>query len=182
MWAMTHSYVCHDSSICLASNKTQRMKICDMTHSYVWHDSFTCMLCLIYKWQVPHSKWWLALLLTSNEIPFVHMCDMTHSYECHDSLMCLPQLCHMDHDFSRIHNWLCSLAPQKLTLDVTFAKEKEIQTVLMQYVVMCVCVCKCVCVCVCVCVCLRVYICMCVCVCVCEWVSVLVCVWIVRQV
>jgi len=35
----THSYVWHDSFICV----TWLIHMCDMTHSYVWHDSFICV-------------------------------------------------------------------------------------------------------------------------------------------
>jgi len=57
MCAMTHSYVCHDSFICVP----WFIHMCAMTHSYVCHDSFICV------------PW------------FIHMCAMTHSYVCHDS-------------------------------------------------------------------------------------------------
>ena len=57
---MTHSFVWHDSFICV----TWLIHMCDMTHSYVWHDSFICVT-------------WL-----------IHMCDMTHSYVWHDSFTC----------------------------------------------------------------------------------------------
>ena len=36
---MTHSYVWHDSFLCV----TWLIPMCDMTHSYVWHDSFLCV-------------------------------------------------------------------------------------------------------------------------------------------
>jgi len=58
MCDMTHSYVWHDSFICV----TWLIHMCDKTHSYVWHDSFICVT-------------WL-----------IHMCDMTHSYVWHDSV------------------------------------------------------------------------------------------------
>jgi len=41
---MTHSYVRHDSFICV----TWLIHMCDMTHSYVWHDSFICVTWLIH--------------------------------------------------------------------------------------------------------------------------------------
>ena len=43
MCAMTHSYVCHDSFVCV----TWLVDMFAMTHSYVWHDSFTCAPWLI---------------------------------------------------------------------------------------------------------------------------------------
>ena len=36
-WDMTHSYVWHDSLICV----TWLIDMCDITHWYVWNDSFT---------------------------------------------------------------------------------------------------------------------------------------------
>jgi len=67
MCGMTHSYVWHDSFICV----TWLIYTCGMTHSYVWHDSFICVA-------------WL-----------IHMCGMTHLYVCHDSSICVPWLIHM---------------------------------------------------------------------------------------
>ena len=43
---MTHSYVWHDSFICVI----WLLHMCDMTHSYVWHDSSTCV-----TWHRPHT-------------------------------------------------------------------------------------------------------------------------------
>ena len=67
MCDMTHSYVWHDSFICV----TRLINMCDMTRSYVWHDSFICVT-------------WL-----------IHMCDMTDSYVRHDSFICVKWLIHM---------------------------------------------------------------------------------------
>jgi len=44
MCDMTHSYVWHDSFICV----TWLIHMCDMTHSYVWHDSFICVTWLMW--------------------------------------------------------------------------------------------------------------------------------------
>jgi len=63
---MTHSYVGHDSFICVP----WLIHMCDMTHSDVWHDSFIC------------ATWLL------------HMCDMTHSSTWHDSIVCMTWLIH----------------------------------------------------------------------------------------
>jgi len=60
----THSYVCHDSFICV----TWPIHMRDMTHSYVWHDSFKCV-----TWRI-------------------HMCDMTYSYVWHASFTCVTWL------------------------------------------------------------------------------------------
>jgi len=46
MCAMTHSYVCWDSFICVP----WLIHICAMTHSYVCHDSFICLPWLIHMW------------------------------------------------------------------------------------------------------------------------------------
>jgi len=49
---MTHSYVWHDSFICV----TWLIHMCDMTHSYVWHDSFICVTWFIHRWCAPTSQ------------------------------------------------------------------------------------------------------------------------------
>jgi len=67
MCDMTHSYVRHDSFICV----TWLIHMCDMTRSYMWHVSFICAT-------------WL-----------VHTCDMSHSYVRHDSFICVTWLIHM---------------------------------------------------------------------------------------
>jgi len=51
---MSHSYVWHDSFICV----TWFIHMCDMTHSYVWHDSFIRATWLIYKRDMIHSYMW----------------------------------------------------------------------------------------------------------------------------
>ena len=61
---MTHSYVCHDSFICM----TWLIPMCAMTHSCVFHDSFMCV-----PWLIP-------------------MYVRTHSCVCHDSFLCAPWL------------------------------------------------------------------------------------------
>jgi len=67
MCDITHSYVWHDSFVCV----TWLIHMCDMTHSYVWHDSFMCVT-------------WL-----------IHMCAMTHSCVWHDSFICVTRLIHL---------------------------------------------------------------------------------------
>jgi len=64
MCAMTQTYVCHDSFICVS----WLFHMCVMTRTYVWHDSFIRVT-------------WL-----------VHMCVMTRSYVCHDSFICVSWL------------------------------------------------------------------------------------------
>jgi len=64
MCDMTHSYVGHDSFICV----TWLIHMCDMTHSYVRLDAFMCVT-------------WL-----------IHMCDMTHLCMC-DMARCICVTC-----------------------------------------------------------------------------------------
>jgi len=78
---MTHSYVWHDSFICV----TWLIHMCDMTHSHVWHDSFIYVT-------------WL-----------IHMCDMTHSHVWHDSFIydtytCVHRVC--AHEFVSMCTWV----------------------------------------------------------------------------
>jgi len=86
MCDMTHSYVWHDSFICV----TWLIHMCDMTHSSVWHDSFICVT-------------WLHLLLSRRTWPatwLIHMCDITHAYVWHHSFICvtwLIRMCGMTH-------------------------------------------------------------------------------------
>jgi len=49
----THSYVWHDSCICV----TWLIHMCDMTHSYVWHDSFICVTWLIRMCDIIQVEW-----------------------------------------------------------------------------------------------------------------------------
>jgi len=79
---LTHSYVWHDSFICvtwLVRKCDILIRTCDMTHSYVWHDSFVCVT-------------WL-----------IHMCDLTHSYVWHDSFVCVTWL---DRMFDMIYSYV----------------------------------------------------------------------------
>jgi len=93
---MTHSYVWHDSFICV----TWLIHMCDMTHSYVWHDSFICVVSLTYMCDMTHSYVWRD--------PFIcvtwpiHMCGITHLYVWHDSFICVTRLfhrCDMTHSY-----------------------------------------------------------------------------------
>jgi len=81
---MTHSYVWHDSFLCV----TWLIHIVYMTSSYVWRDSFICVA-------------WL-----------IHMCDMSHSCVLHDSFTCMTWLIHMcGHDsFICVAGWLIHLS------------------------------------------------------------------------
>jgi len=74
---MTHSYVWHDSFICV----TWLIHMCDMTHSYVWHDSFICVthsyVWLIHVCQVQraaalwtcHTNQWVMFVI---QVPFLY--------------------------------------------------------------------------------------------------------------
>jgi len=72
MCEITHTYVWHDSFICvpwlgnslkwLIHTSTPRVTwlihMCDMTHSYVWHDSSICVTWLIHTPDMTHSYVW----------------------------------------------------------------------------------------------------------------------------
>jgi len=81
MCDMTHSYVGHDSLICV----TWLIHMCDMTHSYVKHDSFICVAWLIHVW---HDS---SMCVPS----LIHMRDMTRSNVWHDAFVCVTWLIHM---------------------------------------------------------------------------------------
>jgi len=88
MCAMTHSYVRHDSFVCVP----WRIHTCDMTHSYVWHDSFICATWLIHMCDMNHSYVFCNSFIC---VPWlIHMCSVTRSYVCHDSFVCVTWLIH----------------------------------------------------------------------------------------
>ena len=89
MCDMTHSYVWHDSFICV----TWLIHMCDMIHAHVWHDSFICVTRLIHMCDMTHSYVWHDSLTCV--IWLIHMCDMTHSCVWHDSFICVTRLIHM---------------------------------------------------------------------------------------
>ena len=73
MYDMSHSYVWHDSFLCV----TWLIHMYDMTHSYVWreawHDSFTRV-----TWEImTHSYVWQDLFICATWL--IHTCAMTHS-------------------------------------------------------------------------------------------------------
>ena len=49
--------------------------LCDMAHSYVWHDSFICVTWLIHKCDMTHSYVWRVSFICVTWL--IHMCDMT---------------------------------------------------------------------------------------------------------
>jgi len=110
---LTHSYVWHDSFICVTwpihmcvhhlGNvhdsficMTWPIHTCDMTYSYAWHDPFICV-----TWPI-------------------HMRDMTHSYVWHDPSICVPYLtliCDMTHSYERVvsHSSMSNVAHMRHT-------------------------------------------------------------------
>jgi len=79
--------------------------MCGMTHSYVWHDSSICVTWLIHMCDMTHSYAWpwinLPLLLLWSAI-----CDMTHPYVWHVTLICVTWHTHMWHDSFICVTWL----------------------------------------------------------------------------
>jgi len=83
---MTHSYVCHDSFICVAwrihmrNSATDLVHMCDVTHLRVWHDSFIyrSVTWLIHVRDMSHAYVWNDTFIFVVEL--VRMRDMTHSY------------------------------------------------------------------------------------------------------
>ena len=74
----------------------------DMTHSYVWHDSFICVTWCIDMcdvngsytwWNMTHSYVWHDLFIRVTWL--IHMCDMTRSYVWHVSFTCVTWRIHM---------------------------------------------------------------------------------------
>ena len=79
--------------------------MCDMTHSYVWHDSFICVTWLNHVCHMTHSYVWRGSFACVTWLN--HICDMTHSYVHHDPLICATWLIHMCH-MTHAHVWLMS--------------------------------------------------------------------------
>jgi len=197
------------------------MYMCDLTHSYVWHDTLicvtcrsashlhhTCCLCCVFTWRSHDS----FVCVTG----LIHMCDMTRSYVRHDSFIFVTRLIHMC-DMTRLYLWhdpfisylpfhptsepLCS---SFLSTDLSAAsiarslskkspnfvgllfkrrapQQQRLLWHLKHFSLFVECfrvatICRCVCVCVCVYVCVWVCVCVCVCACACVRVRVRVCV------
>ena len=78
MCDMTHSYVGHDSFICV----TWLIHMCDMTHSYVWHSSFICVTWLIHMWDMTHSYVWQSRRVhVCDTAEVIHVC-LSHLWMC----------------------------------------------------------------------------------------------------
>ena len=93
---MTHPYVWHDSSICVAWLRG----MCDMNYLYVWHDpflviwqikmmnvfvhlTFTHASCHLHQLCIPmckHVRWRIHMRDMTHQYLVLHTCDMTHSY------------------------------------------------------------------------------------------------------
>ena len=92
--AMTHSYVCHDSFVCVPwlICVTWLIHLCGMTLSFVFvrRDSFICETCLVCMWDM--TRLYLRHDSFICETWLVCMWDMTRLYVRHDSLLCEPWL------------------------------------------------------------------------------------------
>jgi len=108
---MTHSYVWHDSFICvtwLIICARRRVHMCHITHSYVWHDSCICVNdSIIHMCDMTPSYVWHDSCVCVND-SIIHMCDMTQSYVWHDSCICVnDSIMHMcGYDSFRCVAWL----------------------------------------------------------------------------
>jgi len=91
MCDMTHSYVWHDSFICV----TWLIHMCDMTHSYVWHDS-----CNALSASNTIAIWFLRVTW------LFHMCWWTHSYVWHDSLIWLIYMWNASFTYDMSHSYI----------------------------------------------------------------------------
>jgi len=108
LFDMTHSYVWHDSFICV----TWLIHMCDMTHSLVrlmWSihtcdmtHSFICV-----TWLMHSFVWWLDPIIRVTWL--IHMCDMIDLYVWHVSFIHLfirsINTCDMTHSFICV-TWL----------------------------------------------------------------------------
>jgi len=114
---MTHSYVWHDSFICVIWH----IHMCDMTHSYVWHDSFICVTWPIHMCDMTHSSFkchstsfkfhstlWVSFQWHDTHKIFPRkettLCDITHSYVWPDSFVGVTRLIHMS---EVTHSYVC---------------------------------------------------------------------------
>jgi len=85
---------------------TELVHVCDITHSYVWHDSFICVTWLIHMCDVTHAYVGHESFIYVTELGLIHMWDMTHSYVRHDSFICETWLIHTRHDSFICVTWL----------------------------------------------------------------------------
>jgi len=143
MCVMTHSYVCHDSFICVS----WLIHMCVMTHSYVCHDSFIFVSWLIHMCVLVclAAAWCMCMWYTC-----VFVCVREWELDCHSWHTCNSCNTHT-HTLTRTNYTYLHTHTQ---LHIRWIRVR-------------VCVCVCVCVCVRNCTHIRV---ICVCVRVCVWV------------
>ena len=72
------------SRVLRSASSNQRHSLCDMMHSYVWHDSSICVTPRIHMfgmahWCVRHACKCVTWLIHTCAIWLIHVCDMTHS-------------------------------------------------------------------------------------------------------
>jgi len=78
---MTHSYVCHDSSVCMPWRWRRRWGAhkCVCTCSYARHDSCVCV--------TTHSCVRQRVTQTYSHDSFIYVCHDSFIYVCHDSFL-----------------------------------------------------------------------------------------------
>ena len=77
---MTHSYVCHDSFICMCA-LPWLIHMCVMTHSYVCHDIRICVALVFFMLShVLLQK--TACHCSSIRVSLVYICGMSHWHTC----------------------------------------------------------------------------------------------------
>ena len=103
MCDMTHSYVWHDSFICV----TRLIHTCDMAPLHICHNSFICGTWLLpfaglcEKGRGAHNEATYGFLASVWHDSFIcvtwliHTCDKTHWYVWHDSYICGTCRIHM---------------------------------------------------------------------------------------
>ena len=96
MYDTTHSYVRHDSCICvLLLVYCRHVCLCarDMTQSYVCHDAFICVTWLIHMCDMTPSHVWRDAFICATWL--IHVCGMRHSYMWLDPFLCVTWLIHI---------------------------------------------------------------------------------------
>ena len=110
------------------------MSILDMTHSYVWHDSFICVTWFVYNVFIRlvlvdsfiHWVIWQCIILL--------MWHMTYAYVWHDSFLCVTwiiYMCDMTHSinslaiFSEYEADFLKYIPDSTTQDMLLKSQNE---------------------------------------------------------
>jgi len=97
-----HSYVSHDSFICVTAIRDSFTCVTAVFSLYWRHDSFMCATWLIHMCDMTPC--------TSLVTCLIYMCDMTQSYVWHDSFICvtwLNHMCDMTHLYVWHHSIIC---------------------------------------------------------------------------